>query len=65
MTCVSCGVFKHRFEVPHFNIMFVFIVVLAGVVKSANHGKATLLDWVFCVVIALIVWIFSKLFSKK
>jgi hypothetical protein len=45
--------------------MFVFIVVLAGVVKSANHGKATRLDWELCVVIALIVWIFSKLFSKK
>jgi len=45
--------------------MFAFTVVLAGVVKFASHGKATLLDWVLCVVITLIVWIFSKLFSKK
>jgi hypothetical protein len=45
--------------------MLVFIVVLAGVVKSANHGKATLLDWELCAVIALIVLIFRKLFSKK
>jgi hypothetical protein len=45
--------------------MFAFIVVLAGVVKSAYHGKATRLDWGLCVVIALIVWIFSKLFSNK
>jgi hypothetical protein len=45
--------------------MFAFIVILAGVVKSANHGKATLLDWGICVIIALIVWIFSDFFLKN
>jgi hypothetical protein len=45
--------------------MFAFIAILAGVVKSANHGKVTLLDWGICEIIALIVWMFSKLFSKN
>jgi hypothetical protein len=45
--------------------MFAFIVVLAGVVKSGNHGKATGWDWGLCVAVALIVWIFRKLFSKR
>jgi hypothetical protein len=40
-------------------------IVLAGVVKSANHGKATLLDWEIVVGAGLIIWVAIKLFSKK
>jgi hypothetical protein len=45
--------------------MYAFTIILAGVVRSGPSGKATPFDWWLCVIIALIFWILSKMFSKK